>query len=250
MDGANEKGVINFEKEPVASVDMFVRWCYQERLPPIDPRADGTARNALKRQLIELWIFASNFEIPKLQNEAMEMLLTIITVPHLISKTDVIDVWEESRTTNNGLKWFVIYALIAQMEEGTGTQTTKIGELDAFRNATGFMIMLYKALRLWSATPFPKTPKKGRTRWTVFVASEDVKRHVMVSEKKKPVQKAAVEKPVAAEKPTDGEKTAGENMVVERPVVVKREAPDDFEDSPSKKGPGATKEDAIMLDDD
>jgi hypothetical protein len=225
---------------------MFVRWCYQERLPPLDPKADGNARKALKRQLIELWIFASNFEIPKLQNEAMRMLLTIIAVPHLITKSDVRDVWDYSSTANNGLKWFMIYALIAQMEEGTGAQMTKIGDLDGFHDAPGFMIMLYKALRLWSATPFPTTPKKGRTKWTVFAASEDVKQHVIVSEKK-PVQMNVVERPISAtEKLTSGD------IVNEKPVAVKREVPDDFDDSPSKKhqGPGATKDDAILLDDD
>ena len=247
---APHTGVINLEEDPRPAVETFVQWCFQERLQPLDPKSNGNARKALKGKLIELWIFSSNYAIPKLQNEAMQLLLETVLVPHLITKADVHYVWECSDDTNNALKWFITCALVAQMEEGTGTQITKIGELDEFRNGPGFMIMLYKALRLWNATAFPKTPKKGRTRWTVFAASEDVKRHIMVSEKKKPIQKTAVEEPVAAEEPTNGEKTTGEKMIIEKPVVVKREMPDDFEDSPSKKGPGATMEDAIMLDDD
>ena len=91
----------------------------------------------------------------------------------------------------------------------------------------------------------------------MFAASDDVKRHVMVSEKKKPVQQTAIEKQFTAEKPTSGgtpdlAKVTSGNLIREGPVLVKREVPDDFDNSPSKKhqGPGATKDEAILLDDD
>jgi hypothetical protein len=191
--------------------------------------------------MIELWIFCADFGILKLQNEAMQALLANVTVPHLISKRDVMHVWEQSPDTDYGLKWFVVYALVAQMEEGTGEKKTRIEELGSFAAAPGFMVMLYKALQQWNKYEMPKTPKKGkaRTKWSIFVASEDVKKAVLVSEKK----------PEAVNASEGAKKT----VVVreKKAVAVKRESPQDGEDegTPSKKTKGFTPGEVIEIDD-
>lgn len=180
-------------------------------------------------------MFSANFEIPKLQNEAMQALLTIVTVPHLVTKKDVKNVWMNSFGTDKALKWFIVYALVAQIEEGTGNTKAKIEDLEEFMAAPGFAVMLYKALQQWSVCPFPKTPKKGATEWTVFAGSDGVTKNVMVKER----VVVHVEETVAVKE-------------TQMPVRVKREAPEDGEEdgSRSKKAKGFTNGELIVLDDD
>jgi hypothetical protein len=190
--------------------------------------------------MIELWIFCADFGILKLQNEAMQALLANVTVPHLISKRDVKHVWEGSPDTDYGLKWFVVYALVAQMEEGTCDKKTMIEALESFAAAPGFMVMLYKALQQWNKYEMPKNPKKGkaRTKWSVFVASEDVKKAVLVSENTVVVNASeGAKKTVVVREKED--------------IAVKRESPQDGDDdsSPSKKAKGFTPGEIIEIDD-
>lgn len=265
-------GIINFEDQPQSAIHMFNFYCNQSRLPPLEDSADVKARMQHKAKLIDLWIFCSDFGVLKLQNKAMAELLALLTTPtstpHLLKERDILKIWNRSMDPEQALKSFAAYALVAQIEEGTGPKKTKVDNIDErlFAQCEGLAKMLYKAQQQWNKFEMPKTPKKGKsakTKWASFAASEEVKKAVMISETVPPVSRAmGVQEVTAAVKetslaPKENGQDTKEGEAKSTPtktttpachddasaptpasaMKIKREAPDDGEEegSPSKK---------------
>lgn len=149
-------------------------------------------------------MFCGDFDVRKVQNKAMEELIALLTVPkpipHLIKEDNIRYIWDRSAEGETALKSLAVYALIAQIEEGTGAKTTEVEALAQFVEhpqhapLAGFTVMLYKAHQEWTEFEMPKSPKKGKakTKWALFAASDDVKAALVVSERAWPVTTAKV----------------------------------------------------------
>ena len=167
--------------ESTKAVQMFVTWCYQDRLQPLPATATVVERKIQKNALMDLWIFSARYDIPKLQNEAMRELLALLERLQLLNEEDFQVAWRQSPETVQELKWLVVYALVAQVEEGG----RNIGRFERLVGFQGFFPMMYEAKGLWDCCETPKTPKKGkaRSKWSVFCKTEDVQEALMVEVK-------------------------------------------------------------------
>ena len=170
------------QNEPVAAVKFFVVWCFQDRLQPLHTNATVIERKQHKNKLMDLWLFCARYDIPKLQNLALQALYTLF--PQLLEKEDIKYAWARSPFGASGLKWLVVYAMVAKIEEGNAN----IDSYAELAGEEGFMVMVYEALKQWASCDMPKTPKKGRakTKWMVMCESEDVREVLLVDEATKP----------------------------------------------------------------
>ncbi|KAK5677074.1 hypothetical protein LTS10_010263 [Elasticomyces elasticus] len=155
----------------VSVCNVFIRWCYQERiLPPHDP--GDKHRKEWKELMIETWIFGHSFDIAELQNDAMEQLIShaIFGRPTMLEKTDITYIWERLGDQGGKLKNLFVIVLVAQLEmPGAAKTIEQYADLAALR---GFMTRLYKSLKMWEEFEVPK--KQMKKKWRLLLESETV----------------------------------------------------------------------------
>ncbi|KAK4888048.1 hypothetical protein LTR27_013007 [Elasticomyces elasticus] len=151
--------------------NVFIRWCYQERiLPPHDP--GDKHRKEWKELMIATWIFGHNFDIAELQNDAMEQLIShaIFGRPTMLEKMDITYIWERLGDQGGKLKNLFVIVLVAQLElPGAAKTIEQFADLAALR---GFMTRLYKSLKMWEEFEVPK--KQVKKKWRLLLESETV----------------------------------------------------------------------------
>ena len=93
---------------------------------------------------MDLWLFASRFEIVKLQNETMAALIAIFDSAQPLTKPDINYIWE--RTDDKAeLRSLAVFVLVTRVEEGN----LDAKRLDQFGQLEGFTSRVYDALKRW-----------------------------------------------------------------------------------------------------
>lgn len=272
-------GMLNLEEHSIYSVRSLVYFCFNRHLPALrdnietkenKPRQQHlTELKQLKDRLIDLWLFAAYFGVPKLQNEAMRQLLGLFTIiePHYLTKKNIAHIWEYSALDESELKWFAIFTAVAQIEEGIGVTREIKYFKDPCAKLEDFMIKMYEGLQLWNAFDMPKSPKKGkkqRSKWSAFAISEVVQDMVKVDEPEAtqqampqqamPQQQTQSHTTTQVQQPTPTPTLAPDTPTQHQIAVrIKREAPDEdnsTDESPSKKARPFAPGEVIVLDDD
>ncbi|KAK5723618.1 hypothetical protein LTR15_005317 [Elasticomyces elasticus] len=155
----------------VSVCNVFIRWCYQERiLPPHDP--GDKHRKEWKELMIDTWIFGHNFDIAELQNDAMEQLIShaIFGRPTMLEKVDITYIWERLGDQGGKLKNLIVIVLVAQLEMPGATKT--IEQFADLAALPGFMTRMYKSLKMWEEFEVPK--KQVKKKWRLLLESETV----------------------------------------------------------------------------
>lgn len=162
----------------------FVQWCYQRQLPKLPPGLTLAEKQKLKIEYIDVWMFGGRYYITKLQNEAMTLLIALFNAMDLLTIGDLKYVWPRTKGLSLELRTLLIFALVAQIEEGQeGTMGTE--HLDDIANLglRGMMRGVYESLRSWKEFQMPKITKKDkRTKWFFFMKNEDILEALMVDE--------------------------------------------------------------------
>ena len=190
------------QTDSVTAVKLFVCWCYQERLQSIKPNASFKELEKWKVALIDLWIFAARYDIPKLQNQTMKALLAL-DLPQLLSKEDIRYVWDRTLSRSDALRDLAARVMVAQIEESSGQQKT-IQDFKDVEGLDGLLAMVYTAHGKWLTYEMPRTKKDKRTKWMVFTQDPRVRQAFMVEERTQEVPQ-----PQTKRRRTDGEAGPG-----------------------------------------
>lgn len=127
--------------------------------------------------LIDLWMFADIYGIPKLQNQAMEQLTSLFVTPTLLISSDIEYIWDRA-TASDALKILAICTLVAQLE-APNAETT-IGDYEELSGLPQFMLKLYKALHLWMTFEVPA--KLAKKKWALMLQSDKMQKGLRVTE--------------------------------------------------------------------
>lgn len=218
------------QAESVTAVKIFIRWCYQvrltretskthvrdaytkqEQLQSIQSDADPKEQNKWKRALIDVWIFAGRYGITKLQNQAMNALISLFDTSHLLTKRDVQYIWQCTSTLTTELRSLAALVLVAQIEDGNEQIKRSLEDIDEMADLEGFTSEIYTALKGWLQFQSPRTPKKDkRTKWAHFTKREEVLYLLMVE-----VEETPMPEPKSAEKKSCGNERKGPVEVIE-----------------------------------
>ncbi|KAK3676079.1 hypothetical protein LTR78_004271 [Recurvomyces mirabilis] len=164
----------------VAVTKIFICWCYQDRIPPLD-KPSWEARTQFKELVIDLWLFENHYSVSALQNQVMRQLMsnTVFGTPSCLSKEDIEYVWSRYSTTSlEHLKNLLVLTLVAQLE--AKESSTSIHDFEDLGALPDFMCMQYKAQRNWFTFQLLAS----------YVAKWKVKVAVMVEEKARTVDAA------------------------------------------------------------
>lgn len=154
----------------------------QDRLGSVKPDATLAQLKRQKNSLIDLWIFTERYDISELQNQTMLALITLLDMPHLLTKEDIRYIWE--RTTGKPLRLLAVFIIVVQIEEDNGEDTKSVRDYEDLADLAGLSSELYDALRMWLTFEMPKRTKKDkRTKWTMFTHNAGVQNLLLVKEK-------------------------------------------------------------------
>lgn len=131
--------------------------------------------------MIDLWLFAHTYDIPRLQNQAMKQLTLLYATPGLLTKDDLKYVWRHLGEPGVGepLKDLLVLVLVAKLEAPNSTK--KVENYEDMAGLTGFMGKLYRALHDWLSFEVP-VRQKGK-KWGLLLQSAEVQEALKVEEK-------------------------------------------------------------------
>ena len=154
--------------------------CEQDALEPLKPTPADRAR--AKEDLIDLWLFADTYDIPKLQNLVMRDLCIIFIQPSLLLDSDIEKVYLQAKAADCPLKNLVVYVMVVQLEAEDAKKG--IEHYAALAPYPGFLGAIYRSLKMWVLFQ-PTSGGKGRgkkTKWGLFVERKDVEESLLVKE--------------------------------------------------------------------
>lgn len=138
-----------------------------------------------KNLLLDFWIFAARYDIVKLQNQAMQVIVSLINTPDLLTKEDIHYIWMHTQGVSDVLRAFAALAVVAQIEEDSGEENQKtIRDFEDLEGLTGLLRQVYTAKDMWMRFDFSKMKKKDKkTKWEFLSQNAEVQKILMVEEK-------------------------------------------------------------------
>lgn len=184
--------VLGLQSESSTAVKLFVCWCYQERLQSLRPSASLADHKEWKNTLIDLWIFAARYNIPKLQNQTMRALIALFNTPHLLTKEDIRYIWARTQNLTGALRGLAALVIVVQVEGSGGRK--RIWDFEDLAGLEGLLGRVYTALGKWLTFEMPKLPKEDKRRkWQLFMLADDTRNALMVEETARVVTKPQVD---------------------------------------------------------